>query len=67
MRSVKTILNEGEEIEEKVEGLNLTKIYYIFCKCHSVPPVQQYYDKKKYKREIKFQQAALKNKINIKS
>jgi hypothetical protein len=47
MRSVETILKMGVEgIEENGGGVNLTKIYCKhFCKCHNMPPAQQYDNK----------------------
>jgi hypothetical protein len=49
MRPVDTILVMGYEgWKRMMEGANSTMIYYKnFCKCHSVPPVQQYHDNKK--------------------
>jgi hypothetical protein len=41
VRSVETILRRGKR-KETDGRVNPTKIYYKhFCKCHTVPPVQQ--------------------------
>jgi hypothetical protein len=43
MRPVETILGmERGRIKENDGGVNLTMIYCKnFCKCHSIPPIQQ--------------------------
>jgi hypothetical protein len=44
--------NGGRGIKEN-DGGDEFKIYYkYFCKCHNVPPVQQWYDNKKTKRYL---------------
>jgi hypothetical protein len=49
MGHVETI--PGMEERRKMEGMNSTMIYCKnFCKCQSIPPVQQEYDHKKYKK-----------------
>jgi hypothetical protein len=44
MRYVKTIPGMGEgDIRRMMEGVNSTLVYgKNFCKCHNVPPIQQY-------------------------